>query len=100
MPYRFGSESRRYLPDFILLMDDGHEDPLHLVVEIKGFRGEDAKIKKETMDTYWAPGVNNLKRHGRWDFVELTGVWTMERDLEVKLTNALDGIIAGKIEMA
>jgi hypothetical protein len=24
VPYRYGSETRRYLPDFIVLVDDGH----------------------------------------------------------------------------
>ena len=33
---------------------------LNLVVEIKGYRGEDAKEKKSTMDAYWIPAVNNL----------------------------------------
>jgi type III restriction enzyme len=58
VPYRYGSEIRRYLPDFIVLVDDGHgaDDQLHLVVEIKGYRREDAKEKKSTMDTYWVPG--------------------------------------------
>ncbi len=32
---------------------------LHLVVEIKGYRGEDAKEKKSTMETYWVPAVNH-----------------------------------------
>ncbi len=26
VPYQFGSDSRRYLPDFIVLVDDGHGD--------------------------------------------------------------------------
>ena len=54
VPYRYGSETRKYLPDFIVLVDDGHgaDDPLHLVVEIKGYRREAAKEKKSTMDTY------------------------------------------------
>jgi hypothetical protein len=54
VPYRYGSETRTYLPDFIVLVDDGHgdDDLLHLVVEIKGYRREDAKEKKSTMDTY------------------------------------------------
>ena len=62
VPYRYGSETRKYLPDFIVLVDDGHgdDDLLHLIVEIKGYRGEDAKEKKTTMDTYWVPGVNHL----------------------------------------
>ena len=48
VPYRYGSESRIYRPDFVVLVDDGHgeDDLLHLVVEIKGYRREDAKEKK------------------------------------------------------
>jgi type III restriction enzyme len=74
VPYRYGSVARKYLPDFIVLVDDGRgeHDPLHLVVEIKGYRREDAKEKKATMDTYWVPGVNNLGSYGRWAFIELT----------------------------
>jgi type III restriction enzyme len=38
VPYRYGSEVRRYRPDFVVLVDDGHgtEDLLRLVVETKG----------------------------------------------------------------
>ena len=63
VPYRYGSETRKYRPDFIVLVDDGHgdDDLLHLIVEIKGYRREDAKEKKSTMETYWVPGVNHLK---------------------------------------
>ena len=77
VPYRYGSESRKYLPDFIVLVDDGHgpDDPLHLMVEIKGYRREDAKEKKSTMDTYWVPGVNHLGSYGRWAFAEFTEVY-------------------------
>jgi type III restriction enzyme len=51
VPYRYGSEPRKYLPDFIVLVDDGQgdDDLLHLIVEIKGYRREDAKEKKATM---------------------------------------------------
>ena len=60
VPYRYASETRMYIPDFIVLVDDGHgiDDLLYLIVEIKGYRREDAKQKKITMDTYWVPGVN------------------------------------------
>ena len=84
VPYRYGSESRRYLPDFVVLVDDGRgdDDLLRLVVEVKGYRREDAKDKKNTMDTYWIPGVNNLGSYGRWAFTELTDVYQMEEDFE------------------
>jgi type III restriction enzyme len=87
VPYQMGSESRRYRPDFIVLVDDGHgdDDLLHLVVEIKGYRGEDAKQKKETMDTYWVPGVNNRGDWGRWAFAEFTDVWSMQMDFGAKV---------------
>ena len=76
VPYRIGSEAHRYIPDFVVLVDDDHgeDDLLHLVVEIKGYRGEDAKEKKATMDSYWVLGVNNLGTYGRWAFAEFTNV--------------------------
>jgi len=87
VPYRFGSETRRYLPDFIVLVDDGRgpDDLLHLVVEIKGYRREDAKEKKSTMVTYWIPGVNHLGTHGRWAFAEFCDVYEIESDFEAKV---------------
>jgi type III restriction enzyme len=87
VPYRYGSETRKYLPDFIVLVDDGcgPDDPLHLVVEIKGYRREDAKEKKSTMDTYWVPGVNHLGTYGRWAFAEFTDVYLIEADFKVKV---------------
>ena len=80
VPYRSGSNARIYIPDFIVQVDDGHgkDDPLNLVVEIKGYRNEDARAKKLTMDTYWVPGVNNLRRYGRWAFAEFTDVYDIE----------------------
>ncbi|MGH8773573.1 MAG: restriction endonuclease, partial [Burkholderiales bacterium] len=51
VPYRYGSEIRKYRPDFIVLVDDGHgeNDLLHLVIEIKGYRREDANEKISSM---------------------------------------------------
>jgi len=85
VPYRYGSEMRTYLPDFISLVDVGQEDPLHLIVEIKGYRREDAKEKKSTMETYWVPGVNTLGQYGRWAFAEFTEVYQIEADFEAKV---------------
>jgi len=87
IPYRYGSESRVYRPDFIVLVDDGRgdDDPLHLIVEIKGYRREDAKEKKSTMETYWVPGVNNLKQYGRWAFVEFCDIFQMQDEFAKKV---------------
>ena len=84
VPYRFKSEARTYRPDFIVRVDDGRgeDDLLNLVVEIKGYRGEDAKEKKTTMDTYWVPGVNALGTYGRWAFAELTELFDIQKDFD------------------
>jgi type III restriction enzyme len=96
VPYRYASETRRYLPDFIVLVDDGHgpADPLHLIVEIKGYRGEDAKEKAATMKTYWVPGVNHLGIHGRWAFAEFCDVYEIQSDFEAKVSEHFDQLIA------
>jgi type III restriction enzyme len=95
VPYRYGSEKRTYIPDFIVLVDDGHgeEDLLHLIVEIKGYRREDAKEKKATMETYWVPGVNNLGAYGRWAFAEFADVYRMETDFAAKVESDFKGLV-------
>ena len=95
VPYRFGNVSRRYLPDFIVLVDDGRgpDDLLRLVVEVKGYRREDAKEKKATMETYWVPAVNHLGAYGRWAFRELTSAYKMETDFDATVAPALQQTI-------
>ncbi|MGH8191286.1 MAG: BPTD_3080 family restriction endonuclease [Rhodanobacteraceae bacterium] len=95
VPYRHGSESHLYLPDYIVQVEDGHgaDDPLNLIVEIKGYRGEDAKDKAATMKTWWVPGVNHLKTHGRWAFVEFTDVYAMQEDFAKVVETGFDEMI-------
>lgn len=97
VPYQYGSRARTYLPDFIVLIDDGHgeDDLMHLVVEIKGYRREDAKEKKATMENYWVPGVNNHRSFGRWAFVEFTDVYEMETDFEQKVEELFNTMVDG-----
>ena len=87
VPYQTGSRNRKYLPGFIVLLDDGRgeDDLLHLVIEVKGYRGEAAKDKQEAMETRWIPGVNRLGTYGRWSFVELRDVYTMREDIKTRL---------------
>lgn len=88
------------MPDFIVLVDDGHPpnadgtpDYLHLIVETKGYRREDAKEKKATMDTYWVPGVNHLGTHGRWAFAEFCDVYAIEADFAKKVASQFNRMI-------
>jgi type III restriction enzyme len=78
VPYLDGAVPRKYVPDFVVRLDDGRAEPLNLVLEVKGFRGLDAQIKAETMKVQWVPGVNNLGSYGRWAFAELRDPHTMQ----------------------
>jgi type III restriction enzyme len=95
VPYRYGSEARIYRPDFIVRVDDGRgdDDLLNLIVEIKGYRREDAKEKKSTMDTYWIPGVNHLGTHGRWAFAEFCDVYEIESDFAAKVAGQFEKML-------
>jgi type III restriction enzyme len=78
VPYRDGAVPRKYIPDFVVQVGDGRDDPLNLILETKGYRGGDAQLKAETMRTLWVPGVNNLADFGRWTFEEFTDVFEIE----------------------
>jgi len=90
VPYKFGATSRKYRPDFIVRINDGmgDDDLLNLVVEVKGYRGEDAKEKKATMDLQWVPSVNRLTVYGRWQFAEFGDPDTMQVDFDAVVNAA------------
>ena len=79
-----------------MCIDDGHgdDDLLHLVVEIKGYRREDAKEKKATMDSYWVPGVNHLKGYGRWAFAEFCDVFQIQSNFKARVESEFNKMIA------
>ena len=62
-------------------------------MEIKGYRKEDAKEKKSTMDTYWVPGVNHLGSDGRWAFAEFTQIYEIEKDFAAKVEAAFESLL-------
>ncbi|MCK0511639.1 hypothetical protein [Aromatoleum buckelii] len=68
-------------------------NPLHLIVQIKGYRREDAKEKKATMDTYWVPGVNTHARYGYWAFAEFADGWQMQNDFARKVEAKFERMI-------
>ena len=94
VPYQFSGVCRSYIPDFIVDVDYGLDanEPLHVVVEVKGFRGEDAKAKADAMQTYWVPGVNALGCHGRWAFLELRDPFQMQDDFDAAVGEALEAL--------
>lgn len=92
VPYKDGSTARFYLPDFIVNIDDGRgpDDPLHLIVEVKGYRRENVKLKSETMRQKWIRGVNNLGTYGRWAFEEFNDVFEMQKEFAKLIDEAVE----------
>ena len=78
VPYRDGASTRRYLPDFIVRIDDGGAEPLNLVLEIKGYPRHRRAAQGRDDAELWVPGVNNLGTYGRWAFAEFTDVFEIE----------------------
>lgn len=80
IPWLDGAVPRRYLPDFIVRVDDGSgpSDPLNLIVEIKGQKDLSTVTKAETARSLWVPAANGLGTFGRWDFVEFSDVYGIE----------------------
>ena len=89
VPYRRGGETRTYRPDFIVLIEDGGDTPLRLVVEIKGYRGEDVRDKNTAIESYWIPGINHLGRFGRWEFAEFKDEYRIADDFEQTVENVI-----------
>ncbi len=82
VPYNDGQVARDYVPDFIVQVDDGYgsENPLNIVIEIKGFKNEQVKLKKDTMKDKWITGVNALGVYGRWAFDQFESVFEIDRE--------------------
>jgi type III restriction enzyme len=94
VPYLDGGISRRYIPDFVVRLDDRGDEPLNLVLEVKGYRGENAKAKADTMMSYWVPGVNALGEFGRWGFAEFCDWAVMDEDFEKLVDNLMTKEVA------
>ena len=92
IPYNNGAHLRTYLPDFIVRLDDGHgdDDPLYLVIEVKGYPRGDAKLKSKTTRERWVPGVNTLGEFGRWVFGEFSNVFTFEKEFNALVERVIN----------
>ncbi len=83
IPYTIDGQVRRYIPDFIARLDDGHgsEDLLNLIVEVTGAKDRDKEQKVSTAKTLWVPSVNNAGDWGRWAYLEIRDPWESRKAL-------------------
>lgn len=87
IPYTLNGDEKRYLPDFIACVDDGHgpDDLLNLIVEVTGERKKDKAAKVSTAQTLWIPAVNNDGNFGRWAFLEISDPWDAKNTIRAFL---------------
>ncbi len=90
IPYTLGGEEKKYIPDFLVLVDDGRgrDDLLHVIVEVTGARREDKQVKVDTARRLWVPAVNNHGGYGRWRFIEVEDPWYAETQIREELRMA------------
>lgn len=91
IPYTFDTHERNYLPDFVVMIDDGHgDDLLSLIVEVTGQARPDKVERVATARERWVPGVNALGRYGRWDFIEIDDPWNAENAIRILLASRVE----------
>jgi type III restriction enzyme len=93
VPYTYLGEAKRYLPDFLAWLNDGHEraDPLKLILEVSGAKegesdiGDKKAAKVSTARDLWVPAINAAGEFGRWAFLEVDDPWDVQTTIRAKL---------------
>jgi type III restriction enzyme len=93
IPYSLNGQSRNYLPDFIVCLDDGRgpDNLLRLVVEVTGEKKKDKEAKTATAKALWIPAVNNHGGLGRWAFIEILNPWNAGNEIRNYLEASRNG---------
>jgi type III restriction enzyme len=88
IPYTIRGQSKNYLPDFIVRIDDGGgaDDLLNLIVEVSGQERIDKTAKVSTAKNLWIPAVNQHGGFGRWAFIEITEPWNAENEINAYIS--------------
>lgn len=94
IPYLDAGVMRRYVPDFLVRLDIGDDEPLNLILEVKGVRDESDKAKAQTTRDLWVPGVNALGGFGRWAFAEFRDWAAMDEDFAALVDRLLTKVPA------
>jgi type III restriction enzyme len=94
IPYLDAGVMRRFVPDFLVRLNVGADEPLNLVLEVKGLRDESDKAKAQTARDLWAPGVTALGGFGRWAFAEFRDWAVMKEDFAALVDRLLQKVPA------
>lgn len=88
IPYVLYGEEHNYVTDFIAVCTTPSGEDVNLIIEISGFSNDKTghkDAKRHYTQNYWVLAVNNLKKYGRWDFIEISDIDNIEALLTQKL---------------
>jgi type III restriction enzyme len=88
IPYTTKGDERRYLPDFIVRIATGADEPLNLILEVSGQAKKEKADKVAWARSMWIPAVNNHGGFGRWAFLEITDPWDGANTIRAYLAQA------------
>jgi len=90
IPYMALNEEKNFVPDFIAVVETQSGDTVNLIIEISGFSNDHTNFKEEKRhytNDYWLPAANNLKKYGRWDFIEIADIDNIKPLLIAKINS-------------
>ena len=95
VPYRYGSETRKYLPDFIVLVDDGHGPRRPAAPHRRDQRLPARGREGEEIHHGHLLGARREppRHYGRWAFAEFTEVYQIEADFKAKVESEFNKMI-------
>ena len=86
IPYVHSGRSHRYVPDFLVCLEQPEDDPVRrtLIIEVSGGQKSPGptKAKAETARNQWCTAVNNDGGWGRWGYVEIDTMLNAEARIQ------------------
>lgn len=89
IPYTISGQEKKYMPDFLVRIKDGNDDPLNIIIEVSGEPRKDKAAKVSTARNLWVPAVNNHGGFGRWAFLEISDPWDAKNTIRAALKGGI-----------
>ena len=87
IPYIAYEGNRQYIPDFIVQVKIGDDNLLNLILEVTGKNRKNKRRKADTTRNLWVRAVNNAKKFGRWEFLEIFDPWAVQNTIRAHLNS-------------
>ncbi|MCC7117655.1 MAG: DEAD/DEAH box helicase family protein [Anaerolineales bacterium] len=119
IPYEHQGISRQYIPDFIVVLELPHPNPLpkgegtdsllpvgeglgmrarlNLLIEVTGKKDDKKGLKVKTTREMWIPAVNNTGRYGMWALLEIQDIHETMNLIRAGLERGFENLTPGTL---